>query len=395
MAEIRHEPADVAPSAELVRTAPDRLLCLDNLKVVLIAAIIAMHGIAGYAGSVEVWTYAEVQETTLHLAVELAFVVAFLPIGLILIALLFLVAGLLSVPSMQRKGPGRFAQDRLVRLGIPFTVYVLVVQPAVVYAMARPLGVLTGTFWEEYLGEHGSIDTGPLWFVGVLLIYSLGYAAWVRLHGRAAPGTAAPIGVRHLVLVVALVAPASFLIRVVYPYGSDAGVTDLNLWQWPACIAVFALGIATAGQGWQRAVPDGLRGACRGVTLAGMVAVAGLMVIAALGDRVEDVLGGANVLAAGFAVLDALLCTFGSVWMLSVAQRRLARPLPAGRALSRSAFAAFVLQTPILVGLALALRPLDLPAECKALLVAGGGVAASFALGWLVVTRVPGASRIL
>jgi len=191
------------------------------------------------------------------------------------------------------------------------------------------------------------------------------------------------------------VPPASFLVRLVYPYGSEAGFTDLNLWQWPACIASFTLGIAAAGAGWQQSVPDRVRRACRAVTLAAILAVAAMMVGAALSDRVEDPMGGWNLFAAGFAALDAVLCMFGSVWMLSVAQRGLHRPLPAGPALSRSAFGAFILQTPILIGLALALRPLDLPAEVKALLVAGGGVTAAFTLAWLIVTHVPGASRIL
>jgi len=394
MEDARSRPSRLPVEPE-VRTGPaSRHLYLDNLKVVLIAAIIAMHAIAGYAGAIEVWTYAGVRETTLAPAVELALVVLALPFGLFLIALLFLVAGLLTVPSMERKGPRHFARDRLIRLGVPFAVYVLLVQPVVVYAMAHPLGYLPGTYWEEFIGANGSIDTGPLWFVGVLLIYSLAYAGWAHLRG---PGPTSPtaIGVRHLAVAAVVVAPASFLVRLAYPYGSEAGFTDLNLWQWPACIAVFTLGIAAAGAGWQQSVPDRLRRACRVVTLAAIAAVASVMVGAALSERVEDLMGGWNLLAAGFAALDAVLCMFGSVWMLSVAQRRLHRPLPAGPALSRSAFGAFILQTPILIGLAMALRPLELPAEIKALLVAGGGVSASFALAWLIVTHVPGARRIL
>jgi hypothetical protein len=41
----------------------------------------------------------------------------------------------------------------------------------------------------------------------------------------------------------------------------------------------------------------------------------------------------------------------------------------------------------VLIGLALALRPVDVPAEIKAVTVAGVGVAASFALAWLLVAR--------
>ena len=49
----------------------DRVVWLDNLKVVLIAAIIAMHAVLGYS-TLEVWTYSWLREVTLHPAVEAA-----------------------------------------------------------------------------------------------------------------------------------------------------------------------------------------------------------------------------------------------------------------------------------------------------------------------------------
>ncbi len=372
-----------------------RLLYLDNLKVLLIAAIIALHGIAGYVDVLEVWTYTEMREVTLSAVSQAAVVVLAVPFGLFLIALLFLVAGLMTVPSIEHKGPGRFARDRLVRLGIPFAVYVLAIQPSVVYALEHPLGYAPGSYWQEFLGDEHILDTGPLWFVGVLLIYSLAYAAWVALRGPGRSGPPRTVRAAHLAIAAAVVAPASFAIRLVYPYGGDSGFTDLNFWQWPACIAVFALGITAARQGWTGTVPDRLRRTARAVTVVAAMAMAALMVAAGLADRVEDLMGGLTLLAAGFAAIDAVLCMFGSVWMLSVAQRRLAHPLPHGPALARSAYGAFVLQTPILIGLALALRGIGLPAEVKALLVAAGGVTASFSLAWLLITRIPGLHRVL
>ena len=79
-----------------------------------------------------------------------------------------------------------------------------------------------------------------------------------------------------------------------------------------------------------------------------------------------------------------------SVWLLAVAQRRLdRRPGVLGQALSRSAYAAFLLQGVVLIGLMIALRPLALPAEIKALTAAGLGVVFSFALAWCAVSRTP------
>ena len=86
---------------------------------------------------------------------------------------------------------------------------------------------------------------------------------------------------------------------------------------------------------------------------------------------------------------------FGSVWLLAVAQQRLNRKPRLGPALSRSAYGAFMVQAPILFGLAVALRPIDVPAELKAIIVAGVGAAASFALAWLLISRLPRVARIL
>ena len=55
--------------------------------------------------------------------------------------------------------------------------------------------------------------------------------------------------------------------------------------------------------------------------------------------------------------------------------------------MARSAYGAFLLQGVVLIGLMIALRPVGVPAEVKALAVAGLGVAGSFALAWLLVTR--------
>ena len=54
-----------------------------------------------------------------------------------------------------------------------------------------------------------------------------------------------------------------------------------------------------------------------------------------------------------------------------------------------------MLQTVFLLAYAAALRPVGLPAEVKALIVAVAAVTCSFAAAWLMIRRVPGASRVL
>lgn len=385
------------------RTETERKVYLDNLKVVLIALIIVMHALLGYS-TIEVWNYSEFREVTLSPALQAPLAALAAPFAFFMIGLLFLVAGLFTRPSLERKGTGLFVRDRLLRLGVTYVVYVLVVQPSVTYALEHPLGDAPLGYWEEYLAEEDShrLDSGPLWFVGTLLIFSLGYALWVVVRrrwggpGEAAAITTARITTSRLLVLAGVVGVTSFVVRLDAPYGSEAGVLDLNYWEWPGCLATFLLGIVAAGQGWLVSVPDGLRRHSRTVTLAAAAAMSLLLIVAALRDAVEDeLMGGAHWLALGFSLADCALVVFGPVWLLAVAQQHLTQPLPWGRALARSAFGAFILQTPVLIGLALGLRPLDLPAEVKALLVATVGVAASFGLAWILVTRVPGVRRVL
>jgi glucans biosynthesis protein C len=397
-AQAHHAPAAVGTGAV------GRRPYLDNLKVALIAAIIVIHAVLGYAGFVEVWTYSEVREVTLAPTTEIVLFVVAAPFALFLIALLFLVAGLLTPASRARKGTARFTRDRLLRLGIPFAVYVLLIQPLVKYAGAHWIGLPQGGLRQEWFGPQHRLDTGPLWFVGVLLVFSLGYALWTALVPRpvgahlarsAEQREARPITARTLTVVAVVVAPTSFAIRLLYPYGSESGASDLNFWEWPACLAVFVLGILAADQGWLKQVPADLARRCGIVTGVGVAAMVGLLVASGLGERIEDLLGGWNRYAAAFAVLDAVLTIFGSVWLLAVVQRRLDRRYRFGTELARSAYGAFILQTVFLIGIAVSLRGLGVPAEIKALLVAVAGVLGSFGTAWLLVRYVQPLRRIL
>jgi hypothetical protein len=82
-----------------------------------------------------------------------------------------------------------------------------------------------------------------------------------------------------------------------------------------------------------------------------------------------------------------VLAVSASLWLLGLAQRHVGRRGRLAHALARSAYGAFLVQGPVLIGLALALRPMAVPAEIKALAVAAAGVAGSFTLAWLVVTQ--------
>jgi hypothetical protein len=383
--------------------AAGRLAYVDNLKVLLVAAIIAGHGLGSYT-STEMFAYADVRETTLAPATEAALIAVIAPVGLFMIPMLFLVAGLLTPASLERKGPGAFARDRLLRLGVPFAVYSFLVWPAILYALYRPLGNAGGSYWQELVGTPDeALDTGYLWFVGDLLLFSLAYAAWAALRRRAGPSGTTPttagrdIGFLHLSALAAAVGVCTFAVRFAFPFDSQR-LVDLNVYQWPECIALFTLGVVAARSGWLTGIPDRLRRQCRTATLVSAAAFLGTLGVAGVGGALDQSAwqGGWQWPALVFAVGGSALAVFEPVWLLAEAQRHLDRALPGvGPWAARSAYGAFLLQGLFLIGLAVALRPAPAPAEVKAVLVAVGSVAGSFGLARLLVSRVPGAARVL
>ena len=153
------------------------------------------------------------------------------PFAVLVIQLLFL-TGLPTPPSLDRKGPWRFVRDRLLRLGVLFAVFALRLWPLLVRVLFRQLGEAPG-LW-AYFRAEGSLDTGVLWFVGALLIFSLAYASWVRVRrGHEARPRPGEIQVGHLLLLAVAVTVATFLVRLVLPFESDNKYIDLNMWNGP------------------------------------------------------------------------------------------------------------------------------------------------------------------
>jgi len=363
-----------------------RLVYLDNLKTLLIAGIIAAHGVMGYAefGS---WTYQDGRDASLSTPVETIFVLVDVSLGgLFLMALFFLVSGLLTQDSLARKGSPRFVRDRLLRLGIPFIAYTLVVWPLTEYATLQPFFHMG--FWRSFTNTDPVLDNGPMWFVGVLLLYSLVLVAWRRYVPPPASG-GGELPSRDLALLALSVGIATFVVRIALPVVSNQPV-NIHLWGWPEYVAMFGLGVVAARRGWLRPVPHELSRRC-GIAMLVAILVVAVSVLSAepLGLSEEDYFGGWGVPAFLAAMSEGVIAVSAPIWVLAFAQRHLDRTGPLRRAMARGSYAAFMLQGPVLVALALALRPVDLSGDVKALLVATLGIVGSFALAWPLVTRTP------
>ena len=143
--------APAGRSSEVEQWAAKRQLYVDNLKVILIAAVIAGHAILGYS-ELDAWSYADVREVTLRPAV------AYVPArsgGAVRAAgdpPAVSDRGTADPTVAGPQGPRAFIRDRLLRLGVPFAVFALLLWPLLEYVLFRRLGEAPG-LWTYFRAE--------------------------------------------------------------------------------------------------------------------------------------------------------------------------------------------------------------------------------------------------
>ncbi|WP_043500767.1 acyltransferase family protein [Georgenia sp. SUBG003] len=365
----------------------------DNLKTVLVAGVVLAHSVIAFTG-VGNWvlTTTPVRDPLLTLLLLFSLVANFFGM-----ALFFWIAGMYSAPSLRRKGPRAFFRDRLVRLGVPLLLFVVLLAPFVEYVDSSNAGwdagiwdlALTVVWVPPLSGRLLPPAWGPTWFLAVLLVLSAVYALVRTARPRPAGPTA--LRARHLAAVAAVVAGASFLVRLTVPLGDEW--FRLPVPQAPAWVAGFTLGVVGAERGWFRD-PALARLAGRAAWATAGLAALLVAVASRAGTDLALFAGGGTWQSLVAAVLEAVLVVTVPVWLIDVFRRRADRQGRLACESGRASYAAFLLHQPVLVGLVLASQRVAWPPELSFLVVSGAAVAGSFALGALLV-RLPGASRVV
>jgi peptidoglycan/LPS O-acetylase OafA/YrhL len=240
---------------------------LDALRVFVVLGLVFFHSALVFSPDDDF--YVKNPETTGAVTVLAGFGVVWA------MPMLFLVAGLGSRYSIRRRGPARFSRERLLRLGVPLVFATLVLCPLPQWLRLRAADPgydeSYWRFWPRFLavrpdpagfpfvldGEH--FETGHLWFVVLLLVFSLllapvaaALAAWTEPVGQA-------VGRRPGLLLL----PALPLAAINALLGMEEGFAGWNRW---AYLVFFLFGYALADDTHvraalrRRAVPVGVLG---------------------------------------------------------------------------------------------------------------------------------------
>jgi len=362
-----------------------RLFFVDNLRTALVILVVLHHLAIVYAGNTPFY-YVEPAGESLGALLLIAFQLfnqAFF------MGFLFLLAGYFTPGSYERKGPGVFVTDKLLRLGVPILLYMFVLNPLAsvgFYQMPAALTGITEPFhWSHYIHLVG---IGPMWFALMLLVFDLGYVLWRVAAGKREKRPSKPIKVGAVILFMLALALCSYLLRMEIPI--DRYVLDFpSLAYLPQYVSFFLIGIMARRRDWLRTLSGSL--GVLGWILA-LIASVGLFPVAFLSGPVF--LGGGSLPSAVYALWDSVFSVGICLAAIPFFRSRCDRDTRISRFGARHSFTVYIFHIPVIVFLALALRDIRLAPLLKFGLAAVLGVPLCFGVAYLV-RKIPYAKRIL
>ncbi|MEQ9822847.1 MAG: acyltransferase [Puniceicoccaceae bacterium] len=358
-----------------------RNAAIDHIRIFLTLLVIFHHVSIAYGGSGG-WYWKEVEDGSNPLliffnAVNQSYFMGFF----------FLLAGYYTAPSFERKGAMRFTKERLLRLGIPLTVYFFGIAPFTVGLIRHHEGAgLFEGWWNMILAKE--FEPGPLWFAEALLLFTCVYVGWRLIRGKGNGLKTLP-GALPLTFWAMGLGLVSFGIRLWLPVGES--VLWLQLGYFPCYIFLFFAGILcsqnqlleriTFRQSWPW-------------MLVSAVAFAILVAVFFTRSQAGSFSGGWNLNALFYALWDPFMAWGMILGLLWLSGKWFAGPTVVGSWLAGNAYGAYIVHPPIVVGFSLAFSQVGWQPTLKLLVVGCLSCLCSLLLAALLRT-IPGSRKIL
>jgi glucans biosynthesis protein C len=377
-----------------------RLLFLDNLRILLMCGVLVVHLNDTY-GAVGAWEYHDPVTNLLTATILTILNGILMACGM---GLFFLIAGYFTPGSYDRKGPRSFVQGRLVRLGIPLLLYDLLIQPLVVYLAAGLPGSYY-SFYGTFLLQTRGI-TGVVWFLAVLLLFDLLYAAW-RVLTRQRRSASATSGTfpssTAIVGFICALGLVTFVVRIWWPAGwTFQLLPGLKVGYLPQYLSLYILGLVSYRRNWFFKLTSRMARNWSLITLLATLIFGGLAFSSmmqeagAAGTQQAGyaIAGGFNWLALSYALWESFVVVGVSMGLLVLFRERWNHQGRLAKELAADVYTVYLIHPVVLVGFAYAFSVVAL----YPLLKWGIAVLITIPLCFLIssgIRRIPLANRVL
>lgn len=380
-------------------TAPakPRLFYIDNLRVFCIALVV-LHHLAIVYGAPGDWYYVEGKPDSI--LAELPLILFSSTNQAFFMGLLFFVSTFFISSSYNKKGPGRFLRDRLIRLGIPTLAYYFLIGPFTYYLgqrLTQPESKLPSFL--HLLQTPFGRGFGPMWFVEVLIYFSLGYVLFRLLSKKPLMKLDNPEPMPRVWSIAAFtlgIGLVTWMVRIWMPVGWWAPYVQLQLAHFPQYIAMMALGVVAWQRGWLQSLS--LKQGVGWLIFANCFILVAFPLLfiggGAPSGNLAPFMGGWHWQSLGYSVYEQVVGVSLMLGLLGLFQGVFNQQGRFLRALSDSTYTVYIIHAiPVLLVPWFA-RSWEIPLLPKFILLALPTLVVSFGLGWLI-RKLPFASRVL
>lgn len=368
-----------------------RVAYLDNLKSLMIIFVVITHTAITYSGNGG-WFYMEhknIGNISFYIFIfyEL-FAQAFY------MAFLFMLSGSFIPASLAKKGTKKFIKDRLYRLGIPLIIFVFLLD-AICVKMARPNLQLLDWYFKGIISFKFFSWTGPLWFVLILLIFTLIYVALKKYCDKLVSKYSFDVSIKNIWILILLITIVAFAIRQIFPIGSS--FINLQFSFFSAYIFMFLIGIIAYQQNifekidYKKAKNYLILAFGLGVPLWSFIIYFGSSRAVNAKILLE---GGWNIWSFAYAFWESFFCVTISIALLGIFRAKFNTQNSLQKFMSANAFGVYVFHPLVLIAISVfLLKNIDLPPMLKFVVCACIAVPASFVFASLI-RKIPFLGKI-
>ena len=372
-----------------------RLLYIDNLRIILVVLVVLAHVAITY-GPVGFWYYYE--RTELNSTYVLAFFVSLMQA--FLIGLFFMISAFFTPSALNKKGPKNYLIDKLKRLGVPLIFYIFMIAPSILYLdnlIIKGERVNYFIFYYENVLKKGIIDVGPLWFLQVLLFFSILYAIFNEIIVRILKNKKQLIfkfpSNKNIFITILILAFVTFLVRLQFPI--SATTSHLNFGLAPQYILLFGLGILAFNNNWFEEITP--KKAKFWFSIA-MIAILFWPLFIFFGRSselsIEIFAGGLNWQSFIYAFWEAVLSISLSICIIYFFRKKLNHQTKLFKEISKSTYSVFIIHSIVIVLLSYLLKDLMFHPLVKFAIVALAGILLCFLISFYI-TKVRFLKKIL
>ncbi|MFW9951727.1 MAG: acyltransferase family protein [Candidatus Thorarchaeota archaeon] len=356
-----------------------RYLFLDNIKLLFTILVIGWHVMVTYmeAG----WWYYKESNPVDPISYTIFLLITSL--GAVfqtsLLGLFFLLGGYFTPKSYDQKGVRSFWKERLIRLGIPLLLYTMLINPLMIYILAKigispwnTLSMLQGSFIDYYLSRFLSwgdfIDflsfAGPMWFLKVLLIFTAIYTLWrqitkLNLVQRKIPKHLSIPGYLYLLLLALGLGFLTFIVRIFLPI--DTRPLEIPWGQLIQYLMMFSIGIICIRYLWFEKMTKKHVKTWLITIIISMVIIYIDFIVAVVTDvDFIDFTGGANLHSFLMSLVDNVVCMGVIFILIKVFYAKFNTQGSILQNLSASAYHMYLVHPPVLIALSLGFAFLSL-----------------------------------